>query len=172
MKKENIIFTTKFLTPFGEMFAAIFKDELIMFIPFEKKSCEEKIDNLKKVLKVDKVIEDKNIFKLLEKEINEYFFEKRTNFTIPLKLIGTSFQIKVWEALLKIPYGKTISYKEEAKMIENEKAFRAVANANGKNNLSIIVPCHRVISNNGEIGGYTGGVEKKEFLLKLEQNDK
>ncbi|MDN5079658.1 methylated-DNA--[protein]-cysteine S-methyltransferase [Aliarcobacter butzleri] len=86
--------------------------------------------------------------------------------------IGTPFQIKVWETLLKIPYGKTISYKEEAKMIENEKAFRAVANANGKNNLSIIVPCHRVISNNGEIGGYTGGVEKKEFLLKLEQNDK
>ncbi|WP_419673674.1 methylated-DNA--[protein]-cysteine S-methyltransferase [Aliarcobacter butzleri] len=104
--------------------------------------------------------------------MNEYFLKKRTNFTIPLKLIGTPFQIKVWEALLKIPYGKTISYKEEAKMIENEKAFRAVANANGKNNLSIIVPCHRVISNNGEIGGYTGGVEKKEFLLKLEQNDK
>ncbi|MDK2091918.1 methylated-DNA--[protein]-cysteine S-methyltransferase [Aliarcobacter butzleri] len=172
MKNENIIFTTKFSTPLSEMFAAYFKDELIMFTPFEKEFCEKRIENLKKILKANKVIEDKNIFKLLEKEINEYFFKKRTNFTIPLKLIGTPFQIKVWEALLKIPYGKTISYKEEAKMIENEKAFRAVANANGKNNLSIIVPCHRVISNNGEIGGYTGGVEKKEFLLKLEQNDK
>ncbi|MDN5108313.1 methylated-DNA--[protein]-cysteine S-methyltransferase [Aliarcobacter butzleri] len=172
MKNENTIFTTKFFTPLSEMFAAYFKGELIMFTPFEKECCEKRIENLKKILKADKVIEDKNIFKLLEKEINEYFFEKRTNFTIPLKLIGTPFQIKVWEALLKIPYGKTISYKEEAKMIENEKAFRAVANANGKNNLNIIVPCHRVISNNGEIGGYTGGIEKKEFLLKLEQNDK
>ena len=74
--------------------------------------------------------------------------------------------------MLNIPYGKTISYKEQATKIENEKAFRAVANANGQNMIAILVPCHRVIANNGKLSGYTGGVEKKEFLLKLEKNDK
>ena len=90
---------------------------------------------------------------------------------IQIKLLGTNFQIKVWETLLKIPYGETISYKEEAFLINNPKGYRAVANANGKNNLNIIVPCHRVISNDGSIGGYTGGIEIKEFLLKLEGVD-
>ncbi|ASG67464.1 hypothetical protein fh0823_00640 [Francisella halioticida] len=90
------------------------------------------------------------------------------NFSIPLKLTGTEFQKQVWQELLNIPYGETISYQQEAINIGKPTAFRAVANANGKNLLPIIIPCHRVINANGKLGGYTGGLEKKKLLLKLE----
>lgn len=104
----------------------------------------------------------------LEDELSEYFEGKRTSFTLPLNPAGTLFQKSVWKTLLKIPYGETISYTNEAKMLGNPKATRAVANANGKNPIPILIPCHRVIASNGGLGGYNGGINKKEFLLKLE----
>ena len=104
----------------------------------------------------------------LEEEINEYFLKKRRTFSVPLSPEGTEFQKSVWKALLSIEYGSTVSYAEEAKMLGSPKAVRAVANANGKNPIAILIPCHRVISSNGSIGGYTGGVWRKEFLLSLE----
>ncbi len=104
----------------------------------------------------------------LEDELNEYFALKRKEFTLPLSPDGTEFQKSVWDTLLKIPYGSTVSYAEEAKMLGSPKAVRAVANANGKNPIAILIPCHRVISSNGTLGGYTGGVWRKEFLLSLE----
>lgn len=104
----------------------------------------------------------------LEDELNEYFALKRKEFTLPLSPDGTEFQKGVWDTLLKIPYGSTVSYAEEAKMLGSPKAVRAVANANGKNPIAILIPCHRVISSNGTLGGYTGGVWRKEFLLSLE----
>lgn len=105
----------------------------------------------------------------LEEEIGEYFAGKRREFSLPLSPNGTEFQKGVWNTLLKIPYGETVSYAQEAKIFGNPKATRAVANANGKNPISIIIPCHRVIASNGSIGGYTGGVWRKEFLLSLER---
>lgn len=106
----------------------------------------------------------------LEDELSEYFEGKRTSFTLPLNPEGTLFQKSVWKTLLKIPYGETISYASEANMLGNPKATRAVANANGKNPIPILIPCHRVIASNGGLGGYNGGINKKEFLLKLEKN--
>lgn len=105
-----------------------------------------------------------------EKELSEYFLGKRKTFSLPLEPQGTPFQLSVWRALSKIPYGKTISYKELAKNIKNEKAVRAVGTANGKNPFCIIVPCHRVIAANGTLGGYSGrgGVKTKQKLLDLE----
>ncbi|MFA7070152.1 MAG: methylated-DNA--[protein]-cysteine S-methyltransferase [Sulfurimonas sp.] len=108
------------------------------------------------------------ILEQVKLELDEYFLKKRKTFTVPLKPHGTSFEQEVWLTLLKIPYAKAISYKDEALMMGREKGFRAVANANGKNPISIIIPCHRVISSSGKLGGYSGGLEKKEFLLKLE----
>jgi methylated-DNA-[protein]-cysteine S-methyltransferase len=108
----------------------------------------------------------------LEKEVFEYFEGKREEFTLPLSPVGTEFQKGVWNTLLSIPYGATISYAQEAEMFGNPKAARAVASANGKNPISILIPCHRVISSNGSIGGYTGGVWRKEFLLSLERAKK
>ncbi|HEY9203675.1 MAG TPA: methylated-DNA--[protein]-cysteine S-methyltransferase [Sulfurimonas sp.] len=104
----------------------------------------------------------------LEQELGEYFAKKRQTFTLPLSPSGTEFQKGVWNTLLKIPYGKTVSYAKEAQMLGSPKAVRAVANANGKNPIAILIPCHRVISSNGTLGGYTGGVWRKEFLLSLE----
>jgi methylated-DNA-[protein]-cysteine S-methyltransferase len=105
----------------------------------------------------------------LEKELHEYFEGKRRTFTLPLSPKGTTFQQSVWATLCTIPYGETVSYAEEAKLLGNPKAVRAVANANGRNPIIILIPCHRVIATTGGIGGYSGGIERKEFLLKLEK---
>lgn len=105
----------------------------------------------------------------LQLELDEYFQGKRTHFTIPIELSGTTFETKCYKALLSIAYGKTISYKEEAQIIDNPKAYRAVANANSQNLIEIIVPCHRVIQADGKLGGYSSGIDKKIFLLNLER---
>lgn len=103
-------------------------------------------------------------------QLKEYQAGQRQVFDIPLDLsTGTPFQQKVWEALLKIPYGKTISYAQLANHIGQPTACRAVAQANGRNPLSLIIPCHRVIASDGKLGGYTGGVEIKQTLLDIEQ---
>ena len=102
-------------------------------------------------------------------QVSEYALEERKNFDLPLDLsLGTDFQQKVWQALQDIEYGETISYATLATRIGNPKACRAVANANGKNPFSLVIPCHRVIASDGKLGGYTGGLDKKEYLLALE----
>jgi methylated-DNA-[protein]-cysteine S-methyltransferase len=102
------------------------------------------------------------------KQVEEYLAGSRQKFSIPLDLQGTEFQKKVWQELLQIPFGKTKSYKEIAVLIQNEKAVRAVGTANGRNPISLIIPCHRVIGSNGTLTGYAGGLKIKEKLLKLE----
>lgn len=105
-------------------------------------------------------------------QLNEYFRGERQIFDLPLANHGTPFQTHVWNTLLTIPYGNTISYKELAQQVGNSKASRAVGNANGKNNIAIIVPCHRVIQSDGHIGGYAYGTEIKQQLLDLELRNK
>jgi methylated-DNA-[protein]-cysteine S-methyltransferase len=102
-------------------------------------------------------------------ELDEYFKGKRRSFSLNLLLNGTDFQKKVWNALINIPYGKTVSYKDIAKAIGNEKSARAVGNANNKNKIAIIVPCHRVIGSNGLLTGYAGGIWRKEWLINHEK---
>ena len=102
-------------------------------------------------------------------QLEGYFKGERQGFDLPIDAsLGTKFQQRVWQALQDIGYGETISYATLAKNVDNPKGFRAVANANGKNPFSIIVPCHRVIASDGKLGGYTGGLDKKEYLLALE----
>ena len=103
------------------------------------------------------------------KQMNEYFSGERKKFDLPLYFEGTEFQKSVWNELRKIPYGTTVSYKDIAEGINNEKAVRAVGNANNKNKIMIIVPCHRVIGKNGKLVGFAGGLDKKEFLLEHEK---
>ena len=103
-------------------------------------------------------------------QLKEYQAGQRHVFDIPLDLsTGTPFQQKVWQALRQIPYGQTISYAQLALQVDNPKGFRAVAQANGRNPLSLIIPCHRVIASDGKLGGYTGGIEIKQTLLDIEQ---
>lgn len=101
-------------------------------------------------------------------ELNEYFEGSRTNFTFLMNPKGTNFQKRVWEALLEIPFGKTISYLELSKQLGDVKAIRAVASANGKNPLWIAIPCHRVIGSDGSLTGYAGGLWRKKWLLEHE----
>ncbi len=108
------------------------------------------------------------IFIQARDELTEYFIGSRTKFTVPLELMGTPFQLSVWEELLKIPYAHTYSYRKIASCIKKHNAVRAVGSANGKNPLCIIVPCHRVIASDGSLGGYAGGIEAKMKLLDLE----
>jgi methylated-DNA-[protein]-cysteine S-methyltransferase len=101
-------------------------------------------------------------------ELGEYFVGTRTTFSVPLEMIGTDFQKSVWQALLTIPFGETRSYLQIATQLGNPKATRAVGAANGRNPLSIIAPCHRVIGTNGALTGFAGGLEAKAWLLELE----
>ena len=105
------------------------------------------------------------------KELEEYFQGKRKVFTVPCVPKGTDFQKRVWEALIQIPYGETRTYKEIAAAAGNPKASRAVGMANNRNPIPIIIPCHRVIGTNGSLTGYAGGLNVKEYLLKLEREN-
>lgn len=102
-------------------------------------------------------------------ELTEYFLGVRKDFTVPLQLKGTEFQMRVWEALCQISYGTVCSYQDIAERIGNRKAVRAVGGANHRNPIMILVPCHRVIASDGTLGGYGGGLDVKAFLLELEQ---
>jgi methylated-DNA-[protein]-cysteine S-methyltransferase len=103
-----------------------------------------------------------------QKQLGEYFSGTRKQFQLPLEFNGTDFQVKVWRGLQQIPFGETRSYQQLASHVGSPKAYRAVGTANGHNPISIVVPCHRVIGADGALRGFGGGVEAKEFLLKLE----
>lgn len=127
------------------------------------------------ISKIHVMNEDVEISTKIPKELKEavlqlqdYFDGKRTTFTFPLNPSGTDFQKKVWDELLHIPFGKTCSYLELSKKLGDAKAIRAVASANGKNPLWIVVPCHRVIGTNGSLTGYAGGLWRKKWLLEHE----
>lgn len=126
-------------------------------------------DKLSRV-KLTEMAEDKNDPLLLkvEKQLNEYFNKKRKIFDIPLKTSGTPFQEKVWEILYGIPFGITCTYKDIAVKMDNPKAVRAVGTAVGRNPISIIIPCHRVIGSDGSLTGFAGGLERKKNLLDVE----
>ena len=108
----------------------------------------------------------------IEKQLNEYFWGKRKKFNVPINPKGTEFQKQVWNELLKIPYGQTVTYKRIAQKIEKPNAARAVGMANHNNPIAIIVPCHRVVGSNSKLVGYAFGLERKQFLLDLENKFK
>ncbi len=105
-----------------------------------------------------------------ERQLRQYFDGSRTSFSVKLDLAGTDFQRSAWQALLTIPYGETRTYADIARQIGNSKAFRAMGAANGRNPVSIIVPCHRAIGSDGQLHGFAGGLEAKCYLLDLEKN--
>ncbi|MCL4122451.1 UNVERIFIED_CONTAM: hypothetical protein GTU68_044552 [Idotea baltica] len=155
-------------TPIGTILA-IADNDLLYYSSFINESSIQIIRNLLNNYNGKLSLQSNKILELTKHELNSYFDNSLKKFTIPLKFTGTEFQVKCWQELSKIPYGKTISYLDEAMNIGKPTAFRAVANANGKNLFPIIIPCHRVINSNGKIGGYTGGTEKKIFLLNIEK---
>ena len=114
------------------------------------------------------MVQETSLIKEAHLQFSEYLKGERKEFDIPFRMKGTKFQKQVWTALCEIPYGETRSYKQIAEAIGNPKAVRAVGMANNQNPLLVLVPCHRVIGSNGQLVGYAGGLDKKEFLLRLE----
>ena len=127
---------------------------------------EDEMNSDKKEKTIDEI--NNAVYKNCADQFDEYFSGKRTVFELPLQQTGTPFQQSVWNELEKIPFGKTMSYLQLAKRIGNVKSIRAVGTANGRNNLSIVVPCHRVIGSDGSLTGYAGGLWRKQFLLEHE----
>lgn len=119
----------------------------------------------------DWTVEETDLIKETKRQLDEYFAGKRKEFDIPTRLEGTEFQKRVWEELRKIPYGKTVTYKDIAEAVGCQKGFRAVGLANNRNPISIIYPCHRVIGSNDSLTGYGGGLDVKEKLLELERGN-
>nr|WP_228452260.1 methylated-DNA--[protein]-cysteine S-methyltransferase [Chryseobacterium sp. c4a] len=135
----------------------------------DRKALPTELKNISAYFNANIIQGENSHFITLEKELDEYFEGKRTAFTVPLSLVGTAFQKQVWEILKQIPYGATRSYQEQADILGNPKSVRAVANANGLNKISILIPCHRVIGSNGQLTGYGGGIWRKQKLLELEK---
>ena len=127
-----------------------------------------KVQFINESAKTDFVKRETELIKSAAKQLDEYFIKKRKLFDLPLVLNGTDFQIRIWKALQTIPYGETRSYGEIAAMTGNPKASRAVGNANNRNPIQIIIPCHRVIGHDGSLTGYAAGLEIKKKLLELE----
>ncbi len=165
---KNIIQTSIINTPLGDMVAGAIKEGICMLAFIHPLHIDAHLAKLKDVFDAEVIAGENQYFVTLREQLKEYFECKRKDFTLPLKLVGTPFQVSVWKELLKIPYGQTISYKIQAIAINMPKAYRAVANANGQNMIHILVPCHRVIGHDGKLNGYGAGIEKKEFLLRLE----
>lgn len=157
-------------TAYGELILGSHENQLVM-CDWRYRKMRKRIDNrLKTVTGATYKEENDPTLEITCQQLNEYFQFKRNQFDLPIKLVGTEFQKQVWSGLIKIPYGKTCSYLELADKVSNIKAVRAVANANGANAISIIIPCHRVIGKNGSLGGYAGGLPTKRKLLELEQD--
>lgn len=156
-------------TPLGEMVACAI-DEGICLLEFtDRKNIEKQFKSLSKNLNAEIVEKEHPHFIQLESELKEYFKGKRTQFHVPLYIIGTDFQQKVWQLLREIPMGEIRTYKQQSELLGNLKAIRAVGTANGINKIAILIPCHRVIGSNGELVGYAGGIWRKQKLLELEK---
>ncbi|MHA2170719.1 MAG: methylated-DNA--[protein]-cysteine S-methyltransferase [Candidatus Kariarchaeaceae archaeon] len=167
--KKKIIW--KFLeTPLGKMIAGVSEKGCCLLEFEDRRSLPAILRNLQAKHQAELVEGESPIIDQIETEINEYFIGQRVGFDIPLDIQGTSFQRKVWENLLQIPYGKTKSYGEIANLANNPKAVRAVGSANGANNIAIVIPCHRVIRSDGNLQGYGGGLWRKKKLLSLESD--
>ena len=168
---QNHIEIQYYKTKFGEFILGSFKNKLCLF-DFRYRKMRSIVDSrIKNILNAEYLVQNNETLKEVKKQINEYFLAMRKDFEIPILTIGSTFQKKVWKSLLNVKYGETASYLDIAKDIRNEKAVRAVASANGANSLAIIIPCHRIIGNNGKLVGYGGGLSIKKRLLDLERKN-
>ena len=164
----NKITTQYFKTPYGELILGAYKDQLCLCDWRYRRMRSAVNTRLCHGLDATMQEQDSELLEQTRTQLNQYFAKEREVFDIPLLLVGTDFQKRVWEALLGISYGTTASYLKLSEKLGNTKAIRAVASANGANSISIIVPCHRIIGSSGELVGYAGGLDAKRKLLNLE----
>jgi AraC family transcriptional regulator, regulatory protein of adaptative response / methylated-DNA-[protein]-cysteine methyltransferase len=168
-KRQGIIDLKRMETPLGTMYACATEEGICLLEFSDRKMLETEFITLAKTLNATIVQGENKHFALLEQQLSEYFEGKRKQFSIKLCTPGSAFQQSVWNELQNIPYGSTRSYKEQAIALGKPECVRAVANANGMNRISILIPCHRVIGSDGHLTGYGGGLWRKKFLLDLEK---
>jgi len=155
-------------TPYGELILGVYEDRLCL-CDWRERSTRRSIDErIKNGLQAVFAEEENALINVACQQLRDYFNGDRKEFDMPLRLVGTPFQMRVWEELQQIPYGQTESYRGLAIRLDNEMAYRAVANASAANAISLFIPCHRIIGSHGELVGYAGGKETKEMLLQLE----
>lgn len=164
-----MIKTRKIETPLGEMTAAATEEGICLLEFSDDKILSEELSELKELLKTDIKEGRSRHIRHLKKQLKEYFTGKRKVFDLPLVTPGTEFQKAVWNELLKIPYGETVTYHQQAEAIKKPGAVRAVGSANGSNRIAIVIPCHRVIGADGTLVGYGGGLQRKRWLLDHER---
>lgn len=162
------IHTEVYVSPYGELLLGSFEDQICLCDWKYRKSRESIDRRIREGLNASFVEAGTPLMETAKKQFAEYFEGSRKAFDLPILLVGSEFQKRVWNALLKIPYGKTKSYASLSRKLGDEKAIRAVAGANGENALSIIVPCHRILGSDGSLTGYAGGLRVKKKLLQLE----
>lgn len=168
MTSKNIIFIQYYKTAIGELIIGSFENQICV-LDFRYRKMRSSVDKrLQTGLDAVYLEKEMPILRVAHLQVTAYLNGSRNEFTLPFKMVGTPFQTSVWEALLTIPYGTTLSYLELAKKIGYKKAVRAVATANGANALALVIPCHRVIGSDNKLVGYAGGIPVKKRLLKLE----
>ncbi|MDG2019228.1 MAG: methylated-DNA--[protein]-cysteine S-methyltransferase [Porticoccaceae bacterium] len=164
----NAIHIQYYKTSIGDLILGCFQDRLCM-LDFRYRKMRNTVDKrIKQGLNADFIEQDHGILQKTRQRIDEYLSAQRKQFDIPILMVGSDFQKQVWQQLMRVSYGQTASYSDLAKRINNEKAVRAVASANGANSIALIIPCHRIIESNGGLGGYGGGLSVKKRLLKIE----
>jgi AraC family transcriptional regulator of adaptative response/methylated-DNA-[protein]-cysteine methyltransferase len=168
---KNIIKTTELETPVGDMIAAATKDGICLLSFKGNPLMDKELGELASYFGIDVKHGTNRHLRALKKQLKEYFKGKRKEFSLPLLTPGTEFQQLVWNSLRKIPYGTTMSYLRQAKILKNPAAVRAVAGANGANRIAIVIPCHRVIGSGGDLVGYGGGIERKRWLIEHERKN-
>jgi len=166
--KQQTVSITRLVTPLGPTLAAATERGLCLLEFVDRRGLETQLQRLAKRLNAHFVPGKEAIFEQLTRQLALYFNAQLNEFELPLDLVGTDFQKSVWQALRQIPAGETRSYQQQAIILGNPKACRAVAKANGDNSIAIIVPCHRVIGKDGRLVGYAGGLWRKQRLLDLE----
>jgi len=159
----------KIETQLGDMIAGSVEEGICLCEFSDRNILKAELNDLKKYLRQEIDEGENDHIKNLRLQLNEYFAGTRKLFDIPIIAPGTEFQKKVWNELLNIPYGSTISYRQQADALKNPLAIRAIASANGMNRIAIIIPCHRVIGSNGSLTGYGGGLHRKKWLLDHEK---
>jgi len=168
MKVKNIIKIKRYEAPCGVLMLGSFGDKLCLCDWQVEQHHDHVVRRMKRILQSEFEEGTSEVIEKAEQQLDEFFAGKRKAFDVPLLFVGTEFQKTVWNFLLTIPFGTTISYGEMAQQIGKPTAVRAVANANGANPISVFAPCHRVIGSDHSLTGYGGGLEAKRWLLELE----
>ncbi len=168
-----MLFYEYYTSPIGKILL-VASDEYLLYLDFldDDSDLDLKVEDVSILFSAPLDFYSNSVIQQTQQELKKYFNGEIKTFSVPVKTFGTTFQKQAWEELCNIPYGETISYKEQAVRLKNPKAMRAVGGANGKNKIALIIPCHRVVGANKELTGFASGVWRKKWLLEHEEKFK